>query len=159
MADPIPCPFNESDIRRGIELIYFGYSHLTRMADQRLETQGLGRAHHRVLYFISRQPGLNVSELLRLLNVTKQSLSRVLGELTQRGLVELRTSAQDRRQRLLFLTPDGATLESALFGDLSSRLSAAYAEAGNESVPGFWAILTSLIAEEDRAMVQALDGG
>jgi DNA-binding MarR family transcriptional regulator len=156
MADPISRPFSESDIRRGIELIYFGYSHLTRAADERLAAQGLGRAHHRVLYFVSRQPGLNVSELLRLLNVTKQSLSRVLGELTQRGLVELRTSAQDRRQRLLFLTGEGAALETALFCDLSSRLSAAYGEAGTEAVPGYWAVLTALITMEDRAMVRAL---
>ena len=157
MADPNPLPHDEAAIRRGVELLYFGYSHLTRAADERLETQGLGRAHHRVLYFVSRQPGLNVSELLRLLNVTKQSLSRVLGELTKRNLVELRTSTQDRRQRLLFLTGDGAALEAALFSDLRSRLSAAYAEAGADSAPGFWAILTSLIAEDDRAMVQALD--
>lgn len=157
MADPNPLPHDEAAIRRGVELLYFGYSHLTRAADERLEMQGLGRAHHRVLYFVSRQPGLNVSELLRLLNVTKQSLSRVLGELTKRHLVELRTSTQDRRQRLLFLTEEGAKLEAALFSDLRSRLSAAYAEAGSDSAPGFWAILTSLIAVEDRAMVQALD--
>lgn len=147
----------EAAIRRGIELLYFGYSHLTRAADERLAAQGLGRAHHRVLYFISRQPGLTVSALIRLLNITKQSLARVLGEVSARGLVEARAGEADRRQRLLFLTPEGALLETALFNDLAHGLERAYAAAGESARPGFWDILTQLIPEEDRALVQALD--
>src|SRR3546814_11951300 len=73
-----PLFLREPEIRRGIELLYFGYSHMTRAADQRLESQGLGRAHHRALYFIARSPDLKVSDLLGLLSITKQSLGRVL---------------------------------------------------------------------------------
>ena len=82
-----PLFLREAEIRRGIELLYFGYANLTRAADALLAEHGLGRAHHRALYFIARQPGLTVGELLRLLAITKQSLGRVLSELTTRGFV------------------------------------------------------------------------
>src|ERR1700712_4674814 len=81
-----PLFLREPEIRRGVELLYFGYSHLTRTIDEGLAQQGLGRAHHRALYFIARQPDLTVSDLLRLLAITKQSLGRVLGDLSERRL-------------------------------------------------------------------------
>ena len=90
----------EPELRRGLELLYFGHSHLTRSIDRGLAAEGLGRAHHRALYFIARKPDLTVSALLALLAITKQSLGRVLTELTQRGLVEIRPGERDRRQRL-----------------------------------------------------------
>src|SRR3546814_11440400 len=100
-----PLFLREPEIRRGIELLYFGYSHMTRAADQRLESQGLGRAHHRALYFIARSPDLKVSDLLGLLSITKQSLGRVLHDLQARGLVDTRVGASDRRPRMIRLTP------------------------------------------------------
>ncbi len=136
--------------------MYFGQANLVRAVDERLAEQGLGRAHHRALYFIARQPDLTVSELLRFLNVTKQSLGRVLGELVDRNLVEMRTGRNDRRQRLLRLTPDGATFEAALFDNMRERLSAAYAEAGQGSVTGFWMVLEGLLSPDERARVAAL---
>lgn len=91
MAVPTASPLflREAEIRRGVELLYFGYSHLTRSIDEGLAAQGLGRAHHRALYFVARQPDLTVGELIALLAITKQSLGRVLGDLTERGLIEL----------------------------------------------------------------------
>ena len=151
-----PLFLREPELRRGIELLYFGYSHLTRAIDEGLAAEGLGRAHHRALYFIARQPDLTVSKLLNLLAITKQSLGRVLTDLAERGLVETRTGKQDRRQRLLRLTPAGQALESALFDALRERLSAAYSSAGHVAVGGFWAVLEGLIPAEDRAMVAAL---
>jgi DNA-binding MarR family transcriptional regulator len=142
-----------------VELLYFGYSHLTRSIDRRLGEQGLGRAHHRALYFVARDPGITVGELLKLLGITKQSLGRVLGELAERGLIETRPGEQDRRQRLLRLTPEGATLEAELFQSLRERLSAAYAEAGHGAVAGFWQVLEGLIPADDRRRVQDLHRG
>src|SRR3546814_5804451 len=78
---------------------------------QTLAQQGLGREHHRSLYFISRQPGLTVSELLKLLAITKQSLGRVLNDLFERGYIQSTTGTRDRRQKLLHLTETGAELE------------------------------------------------
>jgi DNA-binding MarR family transcriptional regulator len=151
-----PLFLREPEIRRGIELLYFGYSHMTRSIDRGLAAQGLGRAHHRALYFIARQPDLTVSQLLALLAITKQSLGRVLNELTERGLVQARPGERDRRQRLLRLTESGAKLEAELFEAIRARLSAAYASAGQNAVSGFWAVLEGLIPDSERPRVQAL---
>ncbi len=146
----------EDEIRRGIELLYFGYSSMIREVDAILEQEGFGRAHHRALYFIARSPGLAVGDLLRLLAITKQSLGRVLGELQDRGLVQQSIGTQDRRQRLLSLTPAGAALEASLFAELEARMASAYGEAGQASVTGFWSVLIGLIAKADRPMVDSL---
>ncbi len=159
MAAPIPASplfLREPEIRRGVELLYFGYSHLTRSIDESLADQGLGRAHHRALYFIARKPDLTVSDLLSLLAITKQSLGRVLGDLADRGLVETRTGEKDRRQRLLRLTPQGAALEAGLFEALREKLAAAYSSADREAVGGFWAVLEGLIPAEERERIAAL---
>jgi DNA-binding MarR family transcriptional regulator len=151
-----PLFLREPEIRRGVELLYFGHSHLTRAIDAQLAAQGLGRAHHRALYFIARQPGLTVSALLRLLAITKQSLGRVLSDLIERGLVENRQGTDDRRQKLLTLTKEGKALETALFDALRERLGYAYGNAGQSAVTGFWQVLEGLIPPEDREAVAAL---
>ncbi|MDV3457858.1 helix-turn-helix domain-containing protein [Sphingomonas sp. HF-S4] len=156
MAAPIPASplfLREPEIRRGIELLYFGYANLTRSIDAGLAKQGLGRAHHRALYFIARQPDLTVSELLAILGITKQSLGRVLGELADRDMVETRTGERDRRQRLLRLTPAGAALEAELFEALREKMSTAYSSAGQGAVGGFWAVLEGLMPESERNSV------
>jgi DNA-binding MarR family transcriptional regulator len=151
-----PLFLREPEIRRGVELLYFGYSHMTRSIDEGLAQMGLGRAHHRALYFIARQPDLTVSQLLEHLAITKQSLGRVLNELAERGLVESRPGERDRRQRLLRLTVEGAKLEGQLFDALREKLAAAYARAGQAAVGGFWAVLAGLIPDNERARVEAL---
>jgi DNA-binding MarR family transcriptional regulator len=159
-ASPAASPLflREDEVRRGVELLYFGYTRLTRSIDEGLAKQGLGRAHHRALYFIARQPDLTVSELLKLLAITKQSLGRVLNDLSERGLVETRAGTNDRRQKLLRLTSEGAAFEAQLFDALRAGLAAAYAAAGQDSFTGFWRVLEGLIPEEDRAMVHKLQG-
>lgn len=161
MAVPSASPLflREAEIRRGVELLYFGYSHLYRGIDDGLARRGLGRAHHRALYFVARSPDLTISALLRTLGITKQSLGRVLGELTERGLVEARPGREDRRQRLLRLTTAGAALEAELFDALRERLSAAYGQAGQEAVTGFWRVMEALIPDEEQGWVAALAGG
>ncbi|MEI9851512.1 MAG: MarR family transcriptional regulator [Sphingomonas sp.] len=159
MAAPIPASplfLREPEIRRGVELLYFGYGHLTRSIDAGLASKGMGRAHHRTLYFIARKPDLTVSELLQLLAITKQSLGRVLGELAERDMVEVRTGDRDRRQRLLRLTEKGAAFESELFEALREKMSAAYSSAGQGAVSGFWAVLEGLVPEEERARIAKL---
>jgi DNA-binding MarR family transcriptional regulator len=153
-----PLFLREDEIRRGIEMLYFGYSALTRSIDEGLAAQGLGRAHHRTLYFISRQPDLTVKDLLRLLSITKQSLGRVLNDLVERGYIETRTGTSDRRQKLLRLSPAGKTLEAELFRALREKMATAYAQAGQGSVTGFWRVLEGLIPEADRSMVFGLRG-
>ena len=151
-----PLFLRDPELRRGMELLYFGHSHLTRSIDRGLADQGLGRAHHRALYFIAQRPDMTVSELLSLLAITKQSLGRVLNELVERRLVETRPGERDRRQRLLRLTPEGLQLESDLFESVRQRMSAAYARAGQTAVSGYWAVLEGLIPEPERAQIERL---
>jgi len=94
-----PLFLREDEVRRGVELLYFGYTRLTRSVDELLVEHGFGRAHHRALYFIARQPDLPVNALLKILSITKQSLGRVLNDLSAKGLVETRAGEQDRRQK------------------------------------------------------------
>ncbi len=153
-----PLFLREGEVRRGMELLYFGYTRLTRSIDDGLAKQGLGRAHHRALYFIARRPDLTVSELLKFLAITKQSLGRVINDLSQRGLIETRPGTADRRQKLLRLTPGGEAFEAQLFDSLRTKLAAAYGAAGQESVTGFWRVLEGLIPDDEHAMVMSLQG-
>src|SRR5574338_1417046 len=109
-----PLFLREEDLRQAIELLFFAYRDFTGEADQLLVEYGFGRAHHRVIYFVGRQPGMTVSELLGILKITKQSLSRVLSALVAQGFVIQRQGERDRRQRLLHLTDKGAELERRL---------------------------------------------
>lgn len=137
----------EAEVRRGIELLFFGQAQIGRAVEPILAEVGLGRAHQRALYFIGRYPDLTVGALLRYLGITKQSLNRVLAELTARAMVDVRPGRDDRRQRLLRLTEAGAALEGRLFEAMRERLAGAYAEAGQDAVGGFWAVLEGLRGE------------
>ncbi|MGB0584771.1 MAG: MarR family winged helix-turn-helix transcriptional regulator, partial [Candidatus Puniceispirillaceae bacterium] len=97
----------EEELRRGIELMFFAYRDFTGEADSILAEQHMGRAHHRAIYFIGRNSGITVSDLLTILCITKQSLSRVLSGLMRDGYVFQKPGATDRRQRLLYLTETG----------------------------------------------------
>ncbi|EMD84305.1 MarR family winged helix-turn-helix transcriptional regulator [Pacificimonas flava] len=145
-----PLFLREPEVRRGIELLYFGYSDLVGEADSLLVDTVFGRAHHRALYFIAQRPGLSVGDLLRLLRITKQSLSRVLKDLQREGLLEITPGMHDRRQRLLTLTDAGLRFEHELFERLRQRMAAAYAAAGQEAVSGFWTVLASLLPADRR---------
>lgn len=158
MRSASPLFLREDEIRRGVELLYFGYTRLTRSIDEALAQHGLGRAHHRALYFIARQPGLTVSELLAYLAITKQSLGRVIKDLTRNAYVEMQTGPVDRRQKLLRLTAEGRAFEAELFAMLRARLASAYADAGQESVTGFWRVLEGLIPDNEREMIAHLQG-
>ena len=105
-------PLNNDDIGEIelIELLFFAYRDFVGDADRILEAQGFGRAHHRVLHFVNRQPGLTIAELLDILKITKQSLSRVLKELLDQNFVEARAGVADRRQRHLYATAKGRKL-------------------------------------------------
>jgi DNA-binding MarR family transcriptional regulator len=151
-----PLFLREAEIRRGIELLYFGYTNMVKGADVRLAELGFGRAHHRALYFIARRPDMPVGDLLELLNITKQSLSRVLGDLQARGMVAQTVGTRDRRQRMLRLTGDGAALETELFECLRDGVTRAYGHAGQAAVTGFWTVLTGLIPPGDRPLIEAL---
>lgn len=143
----------EEELRRGVELLYFAYRDFTSDPDEILAEKGLGRAHHRVLYFVGRTPGTTVSGLLKLLRITKQSLSRVLGQLVEEGYIIQKEGTEDRRQRLLYLTDKGDAFEKELFSTQRQRVAQAYKTAGPEAVAGFWEVLLNIVNEADREVV------
>lgn len=148
-----PLFLTEEEIRQGIELLFYAYRDFTSDADEVLAAYGFGRAHHRVLHFVNRNPGMTVTQLLSILRITKQSLARVLGALIEKGLVRQDRGARDRRQRLLFLTPEGEALERRVSAPQRERVARAYREAGAEAVAGYRKVLIGLIDERDREAV------
>jgi len=148
-----PLFLREEELRQGMELMLFAYRDVMAAADRTLAEHGLGRAHHRAVYFIGRHPGVSVSDLLAMLGITKQSLSRVLKELDAAGFVEIREAPTDRRKRLLALTKEGETLERALTDAQRRRFAHAYREAGAAAVEGFRQVLMALTAEEHRKLL------
>lgn len=148
----------DEQLRQGIELMFFAYRDLTSEPDEILAEHGYGRAHHRAIHFIKRRPGVTIAGLLAILQVTKQSLNRVLRQLIDDGFVESRTGAEDRRQRLLTLTPEGERLEAAVSTVQRRRLRRAYSEAGPDAVAGFRRVLEQMIDDGMREHVISLVG-
>jgi DNA-binding MarR family transcriptional regulator len=136
-----------------VELIFFGYRDFVGEPDRVLERFGFGRAHHRVLHFVLRQPGLSVAALLDLLQITKQSLARVLKDLLEQGHVEQRSGEADRRQRLLFLTPKGTALAEELLAGQTNRVAQALAACGEGQRPAVRAFLLGLIDADIRRQI------
>src|SRR5205809_6351969 len=123
-----------------IELLFFAYRDFVGDADHELEAFGFGRAHHRVMHFVHRYPGLKVADLLDVLRITKQSLGRVLKQLLDEGYIVQKTGNNDRRQRLLFATPKGEALVGKLAGMQTDRINRAIGTidpAGQEAVRQF----------------------
>jgi DNA-binding MarR family transcriptional regulator len=139
-----------------VELLFFAYRDFTAEADTVLAEFGFGRAHHRVLHFVRRKPGIRVADLLDILKITKQSLARVLKQLVDRGFILQRAGAKDRRERHLFLTPTGTQLADKLVCLQIARIRGALADAGPAAEPIAWAFLLGMVGDEDRPGVMAV---
>lgn len=151
MDNDLDAYLSEEELRQALELLFFAYRDFTGEPDAILANDGFGRAHHRVIYFVKRNPGITVNRLLGILKITKQSLSRVLGQLVREGFILQETDPGDRRRRTLELTDKGNELEGRLTGCQSARISRAYKAAGADAVQGFKSVLTEIINEVDRA--------
>ena len=146
----------DEQLRRGIEAMFFAYRGFTADPDRILEKHGYGRAHHRAIHFINREPGLTVTTLLSVLGVTKQSLNRVLRALIDDGLVESRIGRRDTRARHLHLTGTGEALERELSEAQRARMRAAYRSAGPQAVAGFRQVLEAMMDSDLRRHYQML---
>jgi DNA-binding MarR family transcriptional regulator len=133
-----------------IELLFFAYRDFVGDPDEVLLKLGFGRAHHRVLHFVNRNPGIKVADLLEILNITKQSLGRVLKQLVDQGYVLQKEGAQDRRQRLLYATPKGESLALRLAILQTQRISRAFSELGPNAHDAARRFLTSMIDVDNR---------
>ena len=133
-----------------IELLFFAYRDFVTEPDDVLAKFGFGRAHHRVLHFVNRNPGMKVAELLDILKITKQSLGRVLKQLVDQGYVVQKEGANDRRQRLLFVTAKGEALAMKLAGLQTARIMGALAELGPNAHETARRFLVTMIDSDNR---------
>jgi DNA-binding MarR family transcriptional regulator len=153
-SDTDPLFLREEDLRQGIELLFYAYRDFTAEPDAILAKWGFGRAHHRVIYFVGRNPNITVTELLEILKITKQSLSRVLSTLIEDNFIDQRADPSDRRRKLLTLTEKGQELERELTTTQMARFARAYRETDADAVEGFRRVLSGIINPEDRARVR-----
>src|ERR1700752_2841232 len=142
-----------------IELLFFAYRDFVGDADNELEAFGFGRAHHRVMHFVYRYPGLKVADPLDVLRITKQSLGRVLKQLLDEGYIIQKTGNNDRRQRLLYATPKGEALVAKLAGLQTKRINRALEDIGPTGTEAVRRFLRAMIDRDDPDKVlQAIFG-
>jgi DNA-binding MarR family transcriptional regulator len=139
-----------------IELFFFAYRDFVSDPDRILDEYGFGRAHHRVVHFVDRQPGLTIAELLDILRITKQSLNRVLKELIEKGFITSSAGTVDRRQRHLHATPEGHELALKLSRLQTRRIMGSLAALEPEAQKVINDYLLGLIDADDRAHVKRL---
>lgn len=155
MADIISAEqLGDSETVALIELLFFAYRDFVSDPDKVLKEIGFGRAHHRVVHFVGRDPGLTVAQLLDILRITKQSLGRVLKELIDKGYVFQKEGESDRRQRLLYLTEKGEELRRQLMAPQMARIRRAIAQSGKESGHNYRKVLFHLVSPENRDSVR-----
>ncbi len=133
-----------------VEMLFFAYRDFVQDADVSLAELGFGRAHHRVLHFVGRSPGMTVAQLLDILRITKQSLSRVLKDLLEQGYVMQKEGPEDRRQRLLYLTDNGTALWQKLIGPQMQRFREAARHLGEDDGGLYRELFLQLINVENR---------
>jgi len=139
--------YSDDDLRLGMELLFYAYRDFIGPPDEILRERQFGRAHHRVIHFVGRNPGITVRELLSILRITKQSLSRVLSDLLREGIVQQEQGTEDRRQRLLSLSDKGRAFETKVSQSQRDRIAVSFASAGPEAVEGFRKVLLSMISD------------
>jgi len=155
---PIRTPLGkEADLDFAIiELLFFAYRDFTSDPDKILADFGFGRAHHRVLHFVNRMPGLTVAELLDVLKITKQSLARVLKQLIDTGHVTQVQGLRDRRQRELYPTAKGRALALALAAPQSRRIRDALADGAPQERAAVERFLKAMVNPELRPQIDNL---
>ena len=147
------CSREEQTLVAIVELLFFAYRDFTHEPDAVLSGFGFGRAHHRVLHFVNRRPGMRVADLLDILQITKQSLARVLKELVDRGFITQEAGAHDRRERRLYLTSKGSRLPSELTALQTARIREALAMAGPAADKVARTFLLGMVGPQHRAEI------
>lgn len=137
-------PKRQEQLRESIELFYFAYRAFTSRPDRILQQRGLGRVHHRILYFVGRNPGVFVNDLLNILDVSKQALNAPLRQLIEMKLVTAEAAPHDRRYKQLRLTDAGEKLESQLTGTQLRHLASVFEAADGKAEKAWQAIMRTL---------------
>jgi DNA-binding MarR family transcriptional regulator len=151
---PSPLYLRDEELIRGIELLDFAHRTLFAEPEQRLADLGIGRTHQRIVHLVGRHPGIPMGDLIEVLRITKQTLSRMVSDLVAGGFLTRAAGRDDRRQRLLWLTEHGRRLDEELDGRLRRRLAGAYRAAGAEAVAGYHKVLLGLVDERARRLMR-----
>ncbi len=144
MVDRNDDPAARERLNQALEALHFGFRAITAHPDQRLQALGYSRVHHRVLYFVGRNPGCSINELLGIMRVSKQYLHRPLRQLVEDGYIEAVRDPHDRRMKRLRLTRKGQRLEERLTGEQRAQLAAVFAEAGPRAEVGWRRVMALL---------------
>ena len=144
-----PLYLSETEIRKAIELIFFSYRDFTAGPDKILEKINFGRAHHRVIYFVGKQKKITIKELLSILQITKQSLSRVLNQLVKEKFILVSTGI-DKRTKNLSLTKKGGDLEKELSTIQINKIRNVLKQFNEKDINGFKKILYAMIEEKNK---------
>ena len=155
-AGPLAKAHHDPALLDLVELLFFAYRDFTREPDKILDDFGFGRAHHRVLHFVNRHPGMRVADLLEILKITKQSLGRVLKQLVDEGFVVQEAGKTDRRERLLYPTMRGRELAEQLSAPQIRRIARAVEASGSQAQACIETFLHQMIREADREHVTRL---
>ena len=151
-----PFFLNDKEIRKIIELVFFSYRDFTAGPDQILEKLHFGRAHHRVIYFVGKKDKITIKELLGVLKITKQSLSRVLNQLVKEGFIVVSTGL-DKRTKNLSLTSSGLSLENELSTIQIQKIKKVISNFNQEDIDGFKKILYEMIEIDNKKTFQHLN--
>lgn len=159
MNEIIEKPVSSKEITQlqNMTLFFFAYRGFTADSDRMLKDIGFGRAHHRVLFFVCRKPGMSVAELLQILAITKQSLARVLRQMISKGYIVQKTGPEDRRQRLLYPTSTGNDLILSLAQLQSARLAKAIEQSGVKNEDHISNFLDAMIDPHERELMEKLE--
>jgi DNA-binding MarR family transcriptional regulator len=144
---PISADSREAELNQALELFHFAFRAFTAKPDQLLEARGLQRVHHRILYFVGRNPGIRVSGLLAILGVSKQALHAPLRQLQAMSLIQDSPDAVDKRGKCLSLTAEGAKLEAALSGAQRKLLASVFEQAGVDSESAWRGVMGQLVGQ------------
>ena len=151
-----PMYLQDKEIQKIIELLFFSYRDFTSGPDKILDKINFGRAHHRVLYFIGKRNSITIRELLAILQITKQSLSRVLNQLVNEKYVNL-SKGDDKRTKNLTLTKKGFELKDQLSNIQINKIKNIIKEANEVDINGFKKILYNMIDEENKIKFNKLN--
>ena len=151
-----PFYLKEKEIRKIIELIFFSYRDFTGGPDKILEKLNFGRAHHRVIYFVGKKKNITIRDLLKILKITKQSLSRVLNQLVKEGYINVSTGL-DKRTKTLLLTDNGYYLEKKLSLIQTNKIKANLSNFNEDGINSFKKILFEMIETDNKRIFQQLN--
>ena len=151
-----PFFLNDKEVRKVIELLFFSYRDFTSGPDKILEKLKFGRAHHRVIYFVGKKNKITIKELLLVLKITKQSLSRVLNQLVNEEFIIVSTGV-DKRTKRLSLTEKGGKLEKQLSTIQIDKIKKVINKFSEENINGFKEILYDMIEKENKKTFQQIN--